>query len=339
LINLMGGNQSAERERDAAQEALRRISKLHEEVEAELRREKEARMTEETLERKVDELRSLVAGYQLGSFSELDKVRNIDLSDISCIRIALLGPMGSGKGSFGNTCERALKLSTRGNFVLQSAGNEGTIHVEQNLDGYNFNLVDTRGLFKYDKSELKAFFDVVDGNISPGEEIQFEGGDNIPDINAPLAERIHAVICVVNAKDPRLHDTYLNLMKNPREALRKRGIAPITIATHADLLRTDDEKENALKVASMATGSASNATFLITNYIEDGCDRNFLLEHAVLTVLEYALSSGERYIKLYKQRQAAQNRRNQNQNQQNQNRNQNQQNQNESQNQTPNPGV
>ena len=73
----------------------------------------------------------------------------------------------------------------------------------------------------------------------------------------------------------------------------KIGITPITIVTHADQLRTEEEREEALGAAGLATGSERINTFLLANYTEIGCERNPEKERTILDILDCAVFLAE----------------------------------------------
>ena len=82
-----------------------------------------------------------------------------------------------------------------------------------------------------------------------------------------------------------------------------KGIAPITVVTHRDVLRTEEECENALYAASAATGSLPSDTFLLTNYCRDNSKRNPVTERMVFDILHCALLKAETAVKIMKQKQ------------------------------------
>ena len=82
-----------------------------------------------------------------------------------------------------------------------------------------------------------------------------------------------------------------------------KGIAPITVVTHRDKLKTKEECENALYEASAATGSSPDHTFFVTNYTKENNKRNPETEHMTFDILHYALLTAERAVKIMKQKQ------------------------------------
>ena len=80
------------------------------------------------------------------------------------------------------------------------------------------------------------------------------------------------------------------------------GIAPITVVTHRDKLNTDEECNNALHNASVATGSALDHTFFVANYTRENSKRNPETERMTFDILHYALLTTERAVKIMKQK-------------------------------------
>ena len=80
------------------------------------------------------------------------------------------------------------------------------------------------------------------------------------------------------------------------------GISPITVVTHRDKV-DDSECEEALDLASAATGSPRSHTFFVMNYCEEITERNFDTEEFVFDILHFALVTAERYVKIAKQQQ------------------------------------
>lgn len=80
------------------------------------------------------------------------------------------------------------------------------------------------------------------------------------------------------------------------------GIAPITVVTHCDELRSEEEREEALEAAYKATNSSPSHTFLTWNYTKDNIERNPEIERMTFDILHYALITAERAVKQMKNR-------------------------------------
>ena len=79
------------------------------------------------------------------------------------------------------------------------------------------------------------------------------------------------------------------------------GIAPITVITHSDKLKTEDQEKDAFDEASAATGSSPSHTFFMWNYTKENKKRNPEIERMTFDILHYALMTAERAVKIMKQ--------------------------------------
>ena len=81
------------------------------------------------------------------------------------------------------------------------------------------------------------------------------------------------------------------------------GIAPITVVTHCDKLESEEEREEALEAAYIATNSSPSHTFLTWNYTKNNStERNLEIERMIFDILHYALITAERAVKQMKSR-------------------------------------
>ncbi|KAI8510462.1 hypothetical protein Bbelb_113780 [Branchiostoma belcheri] len=271
------------------------------------RQEKEKNERLRQLQEEADTKRVKLLDYSFGDVRGSRYFAKIDISDMQegGLRIGLFGPTGSGKSSFINTCERALEPGLRkGTADIQSAGGEGTIALQEFLDYLqnDFLLVDTRGFFQHGAEEFTALTNIVFGRIKPGEEIVFKQQADKEDSEEWFPNWLHAIIIVLSAADPRLQDgnTHLNNLNTVREFMRPRGIAPITVITHHDMIG-EDQEDDILAKASAATGSARDHTFFVTNYHVDKKERDYTTEIEAMKVMRSALNVAERYVKIHKQ--------------------------------------
>ena len=88
-------------------------------------------------------------------------------------------------------------------------------------------------------------------------------------------------------------ETCHRLSSNNDSFIFKIGITPVTIVTHADKLRSEEESEEALDAAELATGSESRNTFLLSNYTEIDNERNPEKERTILDILDCAVFLAE----------------------------------------------
>ena len=76
----------------------------------------------------------------------------------------------------------------------------------------------------------------------------------------------------------------------------------MTVITYLDKLRDEEDKSNAFDMASWAIGSSSERTFFISNYTHTSSDTSMTVERTALDILDFALLSAERFIRIKKQR-------------------------------------
>ena len=168
--------------------------------------------------------------YKFGNKIKLDSFRGLAIDDVTQLRIGVFGPTGSGKSCFINTCERAVRQTDKGTAPDSTTGQEGTITLQDYLPELFFNLVDTRGFFNYNYDETVEFQNILQGKIQPGDNLHRPKEDQ-EDVSAtdlhpcpPFANRIHGVIIIVKANDPRLREGVLrDYLKPVRDILRRIG--------------------------------------------------------------------------------------------------------------------
>ena len=76
----------------------------------------------------------------------------------------------------------------------------------------------------------------------------------------------------------------------------------MTVITYLDMLKDEEDKNNAFDMASWATGSSSERTFFIANYTYENNQKSSAVERTALDILDFALLSAERFIRITKQR-------------------------------------
>ncbi|XP_067053885.1 myb-like protein X [Acropora muricata] len=303
--------QRARCEDEAQRRQLEKRKREREEKEKKLKEEKEFR-----------ELKSALMEYdfQLRPRIRKESFRDLDVSDIDLVRIALIGPAGSGKTSFVATLQRALGQKESSAFA-QGTGGEGTIHLEEYFVQKHVSMVDTRGFFLSEENLFEECLNIMSGRIRPGEEIvrnhdQTKGQTSKSPTKTRgqvLAKFAHAVIFVLKANDIRLNN-YKDKLKKIRNHFREDGYAPVTVITFLDELEKEGQKgqekqeglekrkEDAFDRASSAAGSSSERTFFIANYTEEQKQTSMTVERTALDVLDFALLSAERFIQIRKQK-------------------------------------
>ena len=212
----------------AEYERQRNLEKAQEEERR--RKEQEKRMR---LEKELCLRRHELFNYKFGNKTGLDSFEGLELDDVTQLRIGVFGATGSGKSCFINTCERTVRQTEKGSAPDSSTGQEGTITLQDYLPELFFRLVDTRGFFNYNANEIVEIQNILHGKIQPGDNVMRlpEDGARVASVNhhpcPTFANRLHGIIIVVMANDPRLTEGILEKYLSPvREILCKTGKLP-----------------------------------------------------------------------------------------------------------------
>ena len=215
-------------------EEERRRVKYQQQGQREIKQE-EARKREEEERRLRLEIelclrRAALFDYKFGNKIKLDSFKGLAIDDVTQLRIGVFGPTGSGKSCFINTCERAVRQTDKGTAPDSTTGQEGTITLQDYLPELFFHLVDTRGFFNYNANETVEFKNILDGKIQPGDNVvrPIEDQEDFPAIDLhpcpPFANRLHGIIIIGMANDPRLREGALkDYLKPARDILRRTG--------------------------------------------------------------------------------------------------------------------
>ena len=76
----------------------------------------------------------------------------------------------------------------------------------------------------------------------------------------------------------------------------------MTVITYLDKLKDKEDKDEAFDQASWATGSSCEKTYFIANYTHAKDKKSDAVDRAALDILDSALLSAERFIRIRKQR-------------------------------------
>ena len=181
------------------------------------------------LETELCRLRDEFSNYKFGNKTRLDNFLGLQIKDVTQLRIGVFGPSGSGKSCFINTCERTVRQTEKGTASDSTTGQEETITLQDYLSEMFFRLVDTRGFVYYNANEAAEFEDILTGKIQPGDEIvrpergQARGVQGTHQ-RTEFRQRMHGIIFVVNANNPRLEEDLLRHNLEPfRDILRETG--------------------------------------------------------------------------------------------------------------------
>ena len=209
------------------QEEELRKAQYREQREREIEQEEVKRLQ---LENELCLRRAELFNYKFGNKTRLDSFRGLAIDDVTQLRIGVFGPTGSGKSCFINTCERAVRETKKGTAPDSTTGQEGTITLQDYLTEMFFHLVDTRGFFNYNANEVVEFQNILEGRIQPGENVNRPQEGQVNTVPMELhpcpefASKLHGIIIVVKANDPRLREGALkDYLKPVRDVLRRKG--------------------------------------------------------------------------------------------------------------------
>ena len=221
-------------EREKQEEEARRREQYRNQLQREIA-EEEARMREDKqkrlqLEAELCRRRDELFNYTFGNKTRLDNFLGLQIEDVTQLRIGVFGPTGSGKSCFINTCERTVRQTKKGTVPDSTMGREGTITLQDYLSEMFFRLVDTRGFFNYNANEATEFENIMAGKIQPGDNIVRPASDDQAIAAQEMYQkpefwqRLHGIIIVVKANDPRLNEGALrDYLKPVRDILRETG--------------------------------------------------------------------------------------------------------------------
>ena len=219
--------------REKQEEEARRREQYEQQLQREMAEEEARREEEEQkrlqLEAELCRRRDELFNYKFGNKTRLDNFLGLQIEDVTRLRIGVFGPTGSGKSCFINTCERTVRQTEKGSAPDSTTGQEGTITLQDYLPEMFFHLVDTRGFFNYNANEVAEFENILTGRIQPGDNIKRPKEDEAStaqDLHqkTEFDQRMHGIIIVVKANDPRLGEGALrDYLKPVRDMLRKNG--------------------------------------------------------------------------------------------------------------------
>ena len=194
------------------------------------RGEKEKRLE---LEAELCRHRGQLYNYKFGDKTRLDNFQGLQIDDVTQLRIGVFGPTGSGKSCFINTCERVVRKTEKESAPDSTTGQEGRITLQDYLPEMFFHLIDTRGFFNYNANEAFGFQNILYGKIQPGDNIALSVDGHVNEQETrqcpAFGQRLHGIILVVKANDPRLNEGALkDYLKPVRDIVRENGIVLIS---------------------------------------------------------------------------------------------------------------
>ena len=210
-------------------EEERRRAKYQQQGQQEIQQERAREIEEEErrlrLENELCLRRAELFDYKFGNKIKLDSFKGLAIDDVTQLRIGVFGPTGSGKSCFINTCERAVRQTDKGTAPDNTTIQEGAIILRDYLPELFFHLVDVYGFFHYNANETVEFKNILDGKIQPGDNVVVSIEDAM-DLHPrpPFANRLHGIIIIAMANDPRLREGALkDYLKPARDILRRTG--------------------------------------------------------------------------------------------------------------------
>ena len=217
-------------EREKVEEEVRRREQYKQQRQREMAEEEAKEQKRLQLEAELCRRRDELFNYTFGNKTRLDNFLGLQIEDVTQLRIGVFGPTGSGKSCFINTCERTVRQTEKGTAPDSTTGQEGTITLQDYLSEMFFRLVDTRGFFHYNANETVEFENILTGKIQPGDNIVRPATDGQTSAAQEMYQkpefwqRMHGIIIVVKANDPRLSEGALrDYLKPVRDMLRKTG--------------------------------------------------------------------------------------------------------------------
>ena len=168
--------------------------------------------------------------YRFGTKTRLDSFRSLPIDDVTQLRIGVFGATGSGKRSFINTCERAVRETKKSSVLDSTTVKESTITLQDYLPEMFFRLVDVRGFFIFTANEVVQFRNILEGKFQTGDNVtrpldqEGQGNASVMGTSPAFANQLHGVILVVKANGPWLGDRrFKNYLRPVRDILRLKG--------------------------------------------------------------------------------------------------------------------
>ncbi|XP_029981199.1 interferon-induced protein 44-like [Sphaeramia orbicularis] len=241
--------------------------------------------------------------------------------DIKHLRILLYGPVGAGKSSFINSISTALTsrmvltAAVNANNKAKSFTNQYTTHKILKGRGVYCSFIcnDIMGLedgedvgVRAEDIKLAMEGHVEDGyKFNPASSLSKDDNKYRP---CPTPdEKVHVLVCVLNANALEIKPSVIQKMKAIRETARDMGIPQLAIATQIDEACPEIQKDlkNVYKskhlrekmcFLSSNVGIPLNCIFAVKNYSDgdNNCDDN--MDTLILTALRSMLNVGDDFI-------------------------------------------
>ncbi len=188
------------------------------------------RAKEQELEAQLCRSRDELYKYRFGDKIRLDSFRGLSIEDVTRLRIGVFGTTGAGISCFINTCERVVRQTEMGAATFGAVGGQVTVTLQDHLPEMFFRLVDTPGFYNFGCGTDVIFRDILFGKLQPGDcPINYGHASAACDddevYQCPVfGDKLHGVIFVIRANDPRLREGALKAYwESFRDLLRKIG--------------------------------------------------------------------------------------------------------------------
>ncbi|KAJ0022445.1 hypothetical protein NQD34_009935 [Periophthalmus magnuspinnatus] len=242
--------------------------------------------------------------------------------EVQNVRVLLYGPVGAGKSSFVNAVSSAVQ-GRPSIIAAPNASTDGTksftveykTHKIRKGNGahYPFVFTDVMGLESGESVGVRAedLKLAMMGHVKEG--YMFNPVSTLSQTNtqhynpSPTAnDKVHILVCVLNANSPDIKPSVLQKMREIREAARDLGIPQVAVATHIDLTCEEVQRnlknvyrskylKQKLEQFSATIGIPVNCIFPVKNYgqlleNEDNMDT------LILSILKNMLYFADDYI-------------------------------------------
>ncbi|XP_029968756.1 interferon-induced protein 44-like [Salarias fasciatus] len=251
---------------------------------------------------------------------DFDYVKNFkSCSEAKYLRVLLHGPPGSGKSSFLNSVDSALRgrISTRAlaatkygssftkeyrNYKIQTE-NPGTFYPLVFSDTFGIEKGSGRGV---DLENIKL---ILKGHINEGFKLLPGSTPTEPYYNETptINDKVHVLVCVVDATTVDLMENEsVNKIKEVREEARELGIPQIAILTKIEEACSEVEKDirnvykskslkEKMRQLSVILGIPMNCIFLVKNYSEE-TKTDEVTDALILDIMRKIIDYGEDFL-------------------------------------------
>uniref|UniRef100_A0A8C6UCB6 G domain-containing protein n=1 Tax=Neogobius melanostomus TaxID=47308 RepID=A0A8C6UCB6_9GOBI len=249
--------------------------------------------------------------FPLGNFRKEVMEYKPDNEEVQHLRFLLYGWIGAGKSSFINSVATTLL----GRMAIPAAVNTSDAyktHKIKNKSYFPFVFNDIMGL-EGDNNHGARTEDIklaMKGHIKDGYKFNpispISEKDPHYNPHPKLDDKVHVLVCLLDVSSPEIHPLVLKKMKEVREAARDLGIPQIAIATHADALCEEIEKNllnvyksKALKKKvefSNGVGIPLQCIMAVMNYCNGKTKIDPNMDTLILTVLKHMIDFGNDFI-------------------------------------------